>query len=149
MDGEDKLSPRTHRIEMSNVLPEWYQLRDALYEADYSSAASLLQEHPHLLSERNGIGETVLHFLAVENCLGGIRWLHARGASLNSTNKFGTPLLFEAAQLKYRELVAWLLDQGADVKQRDSGNRSIQEYLTAYETPDMVAFVNEHVSPSE
>ena len=131
---------------MSNVLPEWYQLRNAACQGDFETAHTLLRTNPNLLDDRNGIGETVLHFLAVEDCLPGIEWLHARGASLNTTNKFGTPLLFEVAQLGYRDLLLWLVAHGADPKQTDNNGQSLRSYLTEYDKPDMIAFLDEHIT---
>ena len=131
---------------MSNALPEWYQLRDAAYQADFVTAETLLRTNPNLLDERNGIGETVLHFLAVEDCLPAIEWLHARGASLNTTNKFGTPLLFEVAQLGYRDLLLWLVAHGANRKQTDNNGQSLRSYLAEFDKPDMIAFVDEHIT---
>ena len=132
---------------MSDVCPEWYRFRNAIYRADLPASTSLLQEHPSLLDARNGIGETVLHFLAVENCLHGIEWLHKQGASLNSTNKFGMPLLFEVAQLGYRDIFVWLIAHGADTTQKNSDDHSIRDYLAEVERPDMIEFINEHITP--
>ena len=89
---------------MSTTRPEWYHLRNALEHADYSSASTLLENDSSLIDARNGIGESVLHFLAVENNQLAVKWLHARGANLNATNKFGKPLLFEVALLGYKDL---------------------------------------------
>jgi len=74
---------------MSEAHPEWYRLRDPLEQGDFSAAAMLLQTEPELISQRDGIGETVLHFLAVENNRAAVEWLHTRGADLNATNEFG------------------------------------------------------------
>ena len=132
---------------MSNGSPEWYHLRNAVYNGDFATAELLVRGDPKLLDARNGIGETVLHFLAVEDYLPGIEWLHARGASLNTTNGFGIPLLFEVAELGYRDLFSWLVENGADTKQLDEGNQSIQDYLIDNEKLEMVLFIKEHVTP--
>jgi ankyrin repeat protein len=129
------------------VNPEWYHLRDAVEQGDLATAETLLQNNPELLDERNGIGETVLHFLAVEDCSPGVKWLHAKGGSLNTTNEFGTPLLFEVALLGYRDLLLWLLAQGADPKQRDNNGQSLRRYLADFGESDMVAFLDEHITP--
>lgn len=39
----------------------------------------------------NGIGETGLHFLAVENDGAAVAWLHARGSDLNTRDPFDSP----------------------------------------------------------
>jgi hypothetical protein len=82
---------------MGEVRQELYQLRDALEADDLPAAASLLGSEPGLVHERNRLGETVLHFLAVENNHAAVQWLLARGAELNVVNEFGTPLVFEVA----------------------------------------------------
>ena len=60
------------------VRPEWYRLRDALAQADFDAAAAMLKNEPRLIHWQNGLGETVLHFLAVENNQPAIEWLHGR-----------------------------------------------------------------------
>lgn len=126
---------------MSKVRQEWYQLRSLLMAQDFAAAEALLQENPELLDARNGIGETVLHYLAVEDALPGIAWLHKRGASLNVVNEFGTPVLFEVAQLGYRELFSWLAAHGADLKQRATNGQSLKDYLFYTRHPEMLGFI--------
>ena len=131
---------------MSDVRPEWYQLRDALEQADFVTAAALVEKDPRLLDERNGIGETVLHFLAVENNQPAVEWLHARHADLNATNELGTPLLFEVAELGYRDLLVWLLRHGADPRNRKPDGQSLDEHLAERGKTDMIAFIKEHAT---
>jgi ankyrin repeat protein len=131
-------------LHMINVRPEWYQLRNAVYRAGFDVAEALLRDDPNLIDERNGIGETVLHFLAVEDFLPGIEWLHARGGSLHTSNKWGTPLLFEVAQLGYRDLFLWLVAHGADLRQRDQAGRSVWDFLAESDKQDMIGFINSY-----
>jgi len=133
---------------MSDVRPEWYQLRDALEQADFVTAAALVEKVPPLIDERNGIGETVLHFLAVENNQPAVEWLHARRADLNATNKFGTPLLFEVADLGYRDLLVWLLQHGANPTKKKSDGQTLEEHLAERGETDMIAFIKEYVTPT-
>lgn len=133
---------------MSRARPEWYQLLDALERADFSGASALLEKDSSLVDERNGIGESVLHFLAVENNRQAVEWLHARGGSdLNAANEFGTPLLFEVAQLGYRDLLLWLIEHGADPKKKDAEGQRIDEYLADIDQPEMVEFIKQHIAP--
>jgi ankyrin repeat protein len=132
---------------MSTARPEWYQLRDALERGDYSDASTLLEQDSRLIDERNGIGESILHFLSVEENLPAVKWLHTRGADLNVANEFVTPLLFEVAQLGYKELLLWLIEHGADPKRRDAQGRRIEEYLAEFEKPEMIAFISKHIMP--
>jgi len=131
---------------MSSARPEWYQFRDVLERADFSAASTLLDRDSSLLHEGNGIGESVLHFLAVENNQPAIEWLHARGADLNTTNEFGTPLLFEVAQLGYRDLLLWLIEHGADPKKKDVQGQRIDEYLAEFDKPEMIEFIKQHIT---
>lgn len=135
-------------LPMRAVRPEWYRFRNALYAGDFAAAEALLRDEPALLTERNGLGETVLHFLAIEDSLPGIEWLHAQGGSLNTANDFGTPLLFEVAQLGYRDLLLWLGKHGADAGVKDGSGRTLQEYLVEFDQPEMALFVLENLQNS-
>ena len=126
---------------MSEVRPEWYQLRDLLEAGEFSAAEDLLEKAPRLLFERNAVGETVLHFLAVEDNRPAVEWLHARGSDLNTTNKFGTPLIFEIALLGYKELLLWFVAKGANMQQRNGEGQTIKDYLIEFEKFEMIAFL--------
>ena len=132
---------------MGDTRSEWYQLRDAVERADFSAAATLLQHEPLLIDERNSIGETVLHFLAVENCQPAVEWLHAHGADLNAMNKFGTPLLFEVALLGYQDLLLWLIAHGAHPNQTRPDGQRIEEFLAEFNKAETIAFIKKHIVP--
>jgi hypothetical protein len=83
----------------------------------------------------------------VENNQPAVEWLHERGADLNTMNEFGTPLLFEVAQLGYQDLFLWLVRHGADPSKLKSDGQPINDYLAEYENPEMIAFIKEHVPP--
>jgi ankyrin repeat protein len=89
----------------------------------------MLKANPQLLTLTNSIGETVLHFLAIENDMEGVAWLHAHGFSLNTRNKFGDPMVFEVAGLGYKDLLLWLARNGVDLAVVDLKNRGILDYL--------------------
>lgn len=111
----------------------WYRLRNAVYSKDFEEADRLLQVKPSLINIKNRVGETVLHFLAVENDLESVQWLHLRGFSLdNKTEISQEPIIFEIASLGYLNLIQWFYDQGADFSATDYQNRNIIEYLTYY-----------------
>ena len=77
---------------------------------------------------------------------------HARDsehrADLNATNEFGIPLLFEVAQLGYRDLLVWLLQHGADPTKKKSDGQSLDEHLAECGETDMIGFIKEHVTPT-
>src|SRR5580704_10495551 len=108
---------------------QWYELRNVVYSKEYVSAERLIAENPNLRDQTNSIGETVLHFLAIENDIEGVAWLYSRGASLMTKNRFGTPMVFEVAGLGHKDLLLWLAQHGADFSVMDNENRSMFEYL--------------------
>jgi len=125
--------------------PLWFEFRNAIFARNFEAAEALLKANPQLHTLRNSLGETVLHFFAVENDLQGVAWLHERGFDLNEKTDFGTPIIFEVAQLGYKELVLWFAQQGADLGALDRANKNIVAYLKAYERGDMVEFIKEKV----
>ena len=79
--------------------PKWYELRDLVAGKKFEGAAVLLAREPSLRSAVNGLGETVLHYQAVENDEEGVAWLSSQGFDINIRNELGTPVVFEVAQL--------------------------------------------------
>jgi hypothetical protein len=107
----------------------WYELRNAVFSRDFGHAEELLAANPGLFDLTNSIGETVLHFLAVENDIEGVSWLHSQGFSLNTANRFHTPMLFEVASLGCKEMLLWLAQHGANFSIVDLKGRHILQYL--------------------
>jgi len=121
--------------------PSWYALRNAVHLHEWETAERLLADEPSLVSSRDGLGETVLHFLAVENDLEGVAWLHVHGFSIDSKNDFGTPVIFEVCQLGHKDLVLWFISQGVDWSATDREGHTIHAYLDEFEHPDMSHFL--------
>lgn len=89
-----------------------------LVAAFYSSegeALRLLNEEPGLIEARDGLGETPLHYLSVENHLDAVKVLISQGGNVNTVNLCGGTPLSEAASLGYTELVSFLLSAGAQL----------------------------------
>ncbi len=101
--------------------PRFYAFRDSVW-CDKAGAARLLAEDPSLIAVRSSIGETVMHYLAVENERGSVEWLLDRGADVNTRNDFGGTPLMDAASLGYLELCEYLLSRGADMGVSDSND---------------------------
>lgn len=84
----------------------------------------LLDAEPALINERTRLGETVLHYLTVENQLAAVSALvEDWQANINTLNDFGASPLSEATSLGYVELVKYLVSKGARLKvenQQDS-----------------------------
>ncbi len=126
---------------MTDTTPEWRAFRDAVAGHDFTRAEFLLAGAPDMIGRKNGIGETVLHWLAVEDDLDAVKWLSGHGADLNSRNEFGTPVVFEVALLGYTELFRWLIANGADPVQWDADGQSLKEYLLEHDKADMASAV--------
>ena len=118
---------------MSETQPLWYEFRGAIYAGDFQYTENMLAQNPELISLENGLGETVLHFLAVENDLEGVAWLFAKGALLDVKNKFGDPVIFEVASLAYKELLLWFKRHGADFNVKGGDGESLLEHLIELE----------------
>ncbi|HEX3800663.1 MAG TPA: ankyrin repeat domain-containing protein [Verrucomicrobiae bacterium] len=118
--------------------PEWYELLNHVAQRQFNEAADLLAANPSLRSAVNGIGETVLHYQAVENDERGVAWLKSKGFDINTRNEFGIPVVFEVAQLNYKDLLSWFISNGADMTCRDGEGQNIKEYLLDYENDDMM-----------
>ena len=93
-----------------------YNLIQAFFSSE-EEGLRLLNSEPDLLSERTGLGETVLHYLVVENQLALVQALiQKKGADINTLNDFGNSPLSEAASLGYLDMVNYLLSKGAKLK---------------------------------
>ncbi|MFG6430273.1 ankyrin repeat domain-containing protein [Roseateles sp. LYH14W] len=96
---------------MTETVPA-LRLIAAAFESQ-SALMALLNAEPQLMNERTGLGETPLHYLAVENQLDAVRLLIARGAAVSTLNECRTTPLSDAASLGYEEMVGLLLEHGA------------------------------------
>jgi ankyrin repeat protein len=87
-------------------------------------------------------GETALHFLAIENAIEGVRWLRERGASINTVDAFGEPLIFSVAQLGYKDLFSWHVRQGADLSALSKDGLNLIAHLHEYEKEEMADWIS-------
>lgn len=76
-------------------------------------ARKLVAEHPEVLNLRTGLGETALHYLAVENYADAVQLLIELGAEVNVRNNFGKSALQEAIQVGATQTVEVLRLAGA------------------------------------
>ena len=96
----------------------------AFFESN-SAGLRLLSAAPDLITARTGLGETALHYLAVENQLEAVRTLVEYGAEVNTVNKCGGTPLSEAASLGYVDLVRYLLAVGAQIHVEGQGEPTL------------------------
>jgi len=139
-DGEKKLIE--NKSETTDDM--WYSFRNAVYSHDFVAASSILTLHPRIISSTNSIGETVLHFVAVENDIEGVAWLYSKGANINTKNKFGDPVIFEVASLGYKELFAWFVKSGANLHALNKESQTIDVYLLDMGQPEMAKWIREN-----
>ena len=71
----------------------------------------------------------MLHHVAVENNEQGVSWLWKHGFDINTKNAFGTPVVFEVANLDCMELLQWFISNGADLKCLNKDGMNIKEYV--------------------
>jgi len=75
-------------------------------------------EDPSILELRGPLGETALHYLAIERCADAVRLLLALGANADPRNEFGSSLLQECTSIARAgedwSFVGDLLRHGAD-----------------------------------
>jgi ankyrin repeat protein len=81
---------------------------------DRALARRMLTDNPELLDARFELGETPLHFLAVESEIEAVEFLAAAGFDVNATNQFGDTPLVDVATLGNTEMAKVLLFYGAD-----------------------------------
>ena len=118
--------------------PRFNEFLETLWVMDVDRASAMISETPNVLELRSGIGETPLHYLAVENHVDAVKWLHERGSSIDTKNEFGTPVVFEVAVLGYRELLLWFLERGVDLTAIDENGDDIFSYLRESGKEEMI-----------
>jgi ankyrin repeat protein len=122
--------------------PVWYEFRNLVFFQRFDEAGSLLAKTPDLISMTDSCGETALHFLAIENAIEGVRWLRERGASINTVDAFGEPLIFSVAQLGYKDLFSWHVRQGADLSALSKDGLNLIAHLHEYEKEEMADWIS-------
>jgi ankyrin repeat protein len=95
------------------------------------AARALLDAEPGLLFARDGLGETALHYLVVEDQLEAVKFLFGRGATLNTVSDVNGSPLSEAASLGYEAMVEWLLANGAEIELEGQGEPTLLNAATS------------------
>lgn len=96
-------------LEEDNVLPEALKMR--------------------VLNNRNGIGETMLHWYCIEGEPKVIKQIINLGFDVNTTNDSRKTPLFECATIERWDVVELLLRFGADPYIKDHNDESIFDYF--------------------
>jgi len=119
------------------------QLINAFME-DTEHALHLLDEDPGLVQVKTSIGETALHYLAVENQIEAVEMLYERGADINTVNDCGGTPLSDAASLGCVEQVQILLERGARVDGLFSFNEPILHDAVRSGKPEIIHLLIAH-----
>ena len=130
--------------------PLFAQLVDAAV-LDQPAAEQLLREHPELIKATNRLGETALHFLAVENYPNGVAFLARHGASIDACNDSGRTPLMEAAMIGATQTVRQLLACGADPNVQTPDGDRVWDLLDRDSAAELLSIFHEHgfVPPPE
>lgn len=108
--------------------PGWVDLYDFLENGDKPDPRLVAQ----CKASRTGIGETMLHWYAIEGTPDVLEKLIALGFDVNVQNEFGNTPLMESAQLKRWEIVRVLLAHGADPAIRNNSGNDFLAHLDEY-----------------
>ena len=111
---------------------------------DQPAAERLLREQPSLIHATNQLGETALHFLAVEDYAEGVTFLARHGASLNARNEAQRTPLMEAAMVGATQVVRALLACGADPSIQTPEGDTVWDLLDPESTIELRSILHEH-----
>lgn len=90
-------------------------MKAAVY--DHDSARRIIAANPEVLDLRTGLGETALHYLAIENYADAVQLLIDLGARIDVSNDFGRSPLEEAVFAEARDAAEVLRRAGATAPQ--------------------------------
>lgn len=119
------------------VDPRFHAFRDAV-ASDLKTAVKMLAEDSVVLRLRNELGETVMHFFAVENSPQEVLWLIEHGSEVDSQNLFKQTPLMEVAGMGRLEMCQLLISLGASFGYVNSRGESV---LSAAASTDEAAVV--------
>ncbi|MBE7498668.1 MAG: ankyrin repeat domain-containing protein [Verrucomicrobiaceae bacterium] len=98
----------------ANGDPRFYEIRNVFLE-NMDEALARVRGDRSLLDVRSGLGETLLHWSAIEYREDIVKALLDLGASVDPTNHFGSTPFAEAAQLRNENMCRLLLKHGAAI----------------------------------
>lgn len=102
--------------ESSEERCRWFR---SLVFSDVAKAMRKAKEESTLLSVRDGSGETVFHYVVIENRIDLAEQLLMAGANVNAQDDGQYTPLMGAAFLGHLEMVKWLISKGADINLKD------------------------------
>ena len=130
------------------VDPRFYTFRDCV-RTNPKAAEEMLARSPDLVHLSNGIGETALHFLAVEDHLEEVAWLIEHGAAVDSLNDFKQTPLMEVAGTGRLEMCQLLVSHGADVRYVSPWGESVLSAAASHDQAEVVEYLLGLLPPEE
>lgn len=115
---------------------------------DQSAAAKTLQEHPWLRAAKWRLGESLVHFLAIEDYQGGVKWLLENGLAADRVNELGDTALFDVLKLGNYEMASLLIAYGANPFVVSPTHGTLIEYAKLADDKQLVEFLNS-INPSK
>ena len=109
--------------------------------SDIESAIKAVKEDPSLLNVRDGVGETVFHYVVIENRIDLAQKLLDAGSNVDATEYWHTSPLMNAAELGYLEMVKWLVRNGADIDLKDDFEDTALSKSTRNDRRDVFDFL--------
>ncbi len=116
----------------------------ALYQEylDLTLAERMVKEDPNYLRYRSSIGETVFHYVVVEDRdIGRAEKLLEWGAEINTQDNFGGSPLYHAVMLGDLELVKWLVAHRASLETKTENGDTALSVATENDRAEIFDFL--------
>ena len=122
------------------VDPRFHAFREAV-ASDPQVAAEMLARDSVVLRLRNELGETAMHFFAVEDSAREVIWLIEHGSEVDSQNRFKQTPLMEVAGMGRLEMCQLLVSLGASFGYISSLGESVLSAAASTDEVDVVKYV--------
>ena len=132
----------------AKIDPRFHNFCEAAF-SDRPVATSLLAEDPKIVFLRNAIGETAMHFLALENCVVAVAWLLDHGAEVETHNEFGQTPLMEVASLGLLDMCMLLISYGADFRHISPRGDSVFSAAAETDQTEVLGYFLALLAPEE
>ena len=109
--------------------------------SDIEGALKAAKEDPSLLRVRDGIEETVFHYVVIENRMDLAQKLLEAGSEINAVSHCQVSPLIDAVQLGYLDMVKWLVQNGADIDLKDNLEETALSKSTRNDRKDVFDFL--------
>jgi ankyrin repeat protein len=125
------------------VDPRFHAFREAV-ASNLEAAAEMLAKDSVVLRLRNELGETAMHFFAVENSPREVAWLIENGSDVDTQNKFKQTPLMECAGLGRLEMCRLLISHGANIRYISSSGESVLSAAASTDEVEVVEYLLGH-----